>query len=116
LEKPAIIKQQGSYGVRLGAAAQSIHMIRADICTELSPMIGSEQQSEEFLHNILSEFESDPRRLWESKLFGKSLYELVGEGLRQKLAHVPPAARQKLSETLERIVNEGANGLICVLL
>ena len=116
LEKPAIIKQQGSYGVRLGAAAQSIHMIRADICTELSPMIGSEQQSEEFLHNILSEFESDPKRLWESKLFGKSLYELVGEGLRQKLAHIPPAARQKLSETLERIVNEGANGLICVLL
>jgi stage IV sporulation protein A len=116
LEEPEIMKQGGRYGVRLKASAPSIHMIRADICTELSPMIGSEQQSEEFLHNLLAEFESDPRRLWESKLFGKSLYELVGEGLREKLAHIPPAARQKLSETLERIVNEGANGLICVLL
>ena len=116
LEKPAIVKQSGGYGVRLVASAQSIHMIRADICTELSPIVGTEQQSEEFVRNILAEFESDPKRLWESNMFGKSLYELVGEGLRQKLSHIPSEARKKLSETLERIVNEGVNGLICVLL
>ena len=116
LEKPAIVKQAGGYGVRLSAAAQSVHMIRADIRTEINPIVGTEQQSEEFVRNILSEFESDPKRLWESNMFGKSLYELVNEGLHQKLEHIPDEARQKLSETLERIVNEGSNGLICILL
>ena len=116
LEKPTIVKQSGGYGVRLRAAAQSIHMIRADICTELNPIVGTEQQSEEFVRNILSEFEADPKRLWESNMFGKSLYELVNEGLRQKLTHMPDDARKKLSETLERIINEGTNGLICILL
>lgn len=116
LEKPRIVKQSGGYGVQLAASAQSIHMIRADICTELSPIVGTEQQSEEFVRNILAEFENDPERLWQSNMFGKSLYELVSEGLQQKLAHIPEEARRKLSETLERIVNEGANGLICVLL
>ena len=91
-------------------------MIRADICTELNPIVGTEQQSEEFVRNILSEFEADPKRLWESNMFGKSLYELVNEGLRQKLTHMPDDARKKLSETLERIINEGTNGLICILL
>ena len=116
LEKPTIVKQSGGYGVRLSAAAQSIHMIRADICTEINPIVGTEQQSEEFVRNILTEFESDPRRLWESNMFGKSLYELVNEGLHQKLAHMPDEARRKLAETLERIINEGSNGLICILL
>ena len=116
LEKPRIVKQSGGYGVQLSASAQSIHMIRADICTELNPIVGTEQQSEEFVRNILAEFESDPERLWQSNMFGKSLYEMVNEGLQQKLAHIPEEARRKLSETLERIVNEGANGLICVLL
>ncbi|MBR6726974.1 MAG: stage IV sporulation protein A [Clostridia bacterium] len=116
LEKPTIVKQSGGYGVKLSAAAQSIHMIRADIRTELNPIVGTEQQSEEFVRNILSEFESDPGRLWASKMFGKSLYELVSDGLCQKLDHIPEEARKKLSETLERIVNEGSNGLICILL
>ncbi len=116
LEKPSIVKQSGGYGVRLSASAQSIHMIRADIRTEINPIVGTEQQSEEFVRNILAEFESDPQRLWESNMFGKSLYELINEGLHEKLAHIPDEARTKLSETLERIVNEGANGLICVLL
>ncbi len=116
LEKPTIVKQSGGYGVRLSAAAQSIHMIRADIRTEINPIVGTEQQSEEFVRNILAEFESDPKRLWESNMFGKSLYELVNEGLHQKLEHMPDEARRKLSETLERIINEGSNGLICILL
>ncbi len=116
LEKPSIIKQSGGYGVRLSAAAPSIHMIRADIRTEINPIVGTEQQSEEFVKNILSEFESDPKQLWESNMFGKSLYQLVNDGLHEKLTHIPAEARRKLSETLERIVNEGANGLICILL
>ena len=116
LEKPGIVKHSGGFGVRLCASAQSIHMIRADICTEINPIVGTEQQSEEFIKNILADFESDPKRLWESNMFGKSLYELVNEGLHEKLTHIPDEARKKLSETLERIVNEGANGLICVLL
>ena len=91
-------------------------MIRARISTELNPVIGTEAQSEELVRSILSDLENDPKRLWESKLFGKSLSELVGEGLRAKLSHIPEQAWGKLSETLERIVNEGANGLICVLL
>lgn len=116
LEKPDIVRRSGGYGVRLRAAAPSIHMIRADIETELNPILGTEQQSEDFLRNILSEFETDPQKLWESNMFGKSLYELVGDGLHRKLDHMPPEARQKLSETLGKIINEGSNGLICILL
>ena len=115
-EKPCIVKQAGGYGVRLGAAARSIHMIRADIHAEVSPMVGTEQQSEELVRSILAELEKDPKRLWESNMFGKSLYELVSDGLHQKLEHMPDDARKKLAETLERIINEGAGGLICILL
>ena len=116
LEKPTIIKQSGGFGVRMCASAPSMHLIRADIRTELNPIVGTEQQSEEFVKNILADFESDPKKLWESNMFGKTLYELVNDGLHEKLTHIPADARKKLSETLERIVNDGANGLICVLL
>ncbi len=116
LEEPVIVKQAGGYGVRLRASAQSIHMIRANIETEISPIVGTEQQSEELIKYIMREFEEDPGRIWESNMFGKSLYELVGEGVHSKLEHMPDEARGKLSETLERIVNEGSSGLICILL
>lgn len=116
LEEPEIVKQSGGYGVRLCASAQSIHMIKADIKTEINPIVGTEQQSEELVRYMLREFEEDPRSIWESNLFGKSLYELVNEGLHSKLAHMPEDARLKLSETLERIINEGSGGLICIIL
>ena len=116
LEEPVIVKQAGGYGVRLRASAQSIHMIRANIETEISPIVGTEQQSEDLVKYMLQEFDEDPRRIWESNMFGKSLYELVGEGLHAKLEHMPDDARGKLSETLERIINEGSSGLICILL
>ena len=116
LEEPEIIKQSGGYGVRLRAAAQSIHMIRANIETEINPIVGSEQQSEELIKYVLHEFEEDPRRIWESNMFGKSLYALMNEGLHTKLSNIPEESRVKLSETLERIINEGSGGLICIIL
>ncbi len=116
LEQPQIVKQSGGYGVRLCASAQSIHMIRANIETEINPIVGTEQQSEELVKYMLKEFESEPDKIWESNVFGKSLYELVNEGLHTKLEHMPEESRTKLSETLERIINEGSGGLICIIL
>ncbi len=116
LEEPQIVKQAGGYGVKLRAAAQSVHMIRANIEAEINPMVGTEQQSEDLVRYMLKEFEEDPKSIWQSNMFGKSLYELVNEGLHTKLDHMPEESRKKLSETLERIINEGSNGLICILL
>ncbi len=116
LEEPQIVKQSGGYGVKLSASAQSIHMIRANIETEINPIVGTEQQSEEFVKYMLKEFEEEPGKIWESNVFGKSLYELVNEGLHTKLEHMPEESRLKLSETLERIINEGTGGLICIIL
>ena len=116
LEEPEMVKQGTRFGVKLKAKAPSIHMIRADIETEVSPIVGSEKQSEDLVNYLLSEFESDPRKIWESNIFGKNLHELVNEGLQNKLARMPDDAQAKLQETLERIVNEGSGGLICIIL
>lgn len=116
LEEPEIVKQGGKYGVRLRASAPSIHMMRADIVTEVSPIVGSEKQSEDLVMYLLREFEESPAKIWESNIFGKSLHELVNEGLHNKLYRMPAEARLKLQETLERIINEGCGGLICFLL
>ena len=116
LEEPEMVKQGTRFGVKLKAKAPSIHMIRADIETEVSPIVGSEKQSEDLVNYLLSEFESDPKKIWESNIFGKNLHELVNEGLQNKLARMPEDAQAKLQETLERIVNEGSGGLICIIL
>ncbi len=116
LEEPEMVKQGSRYGVKLRAKAPSIHLIRADIETEVSPIVGSEKQSQELVESLLSEFESDPKKIWESNIFGKSLHELVNEGLQTKLMKMPEDAQEKLQETLERIINEGSGGLICIIL
>ena len=116
LDEPEMVKQGSRFGVKLKAKAPSIHMIRADIETEVSPIVGSEKQSEELVNYLLAEFESDPQKIWESNIFGKSLHELVNEGLQNKLCRMPEDAQEKLQETLERIVNEGSGGLICIIL
>lgn len=116
LEEPQIVRQGGRYGVRLKASAPSIHMMRADITTEVSPIVGSEKQSEDLVMYLLKEFEEDPVKIWDSNIFGKSLHELVNEGLRTKLARMPGDARARLQETLERVINEGCSGLICIIL
>ena len=116
LEEPEMVKQGSRFGVKLKAKAPSIHMIKANIETEVSPVVGSEKQSEELVNYLLSEFENDPIKIWESNIFGKSLHELVNEGLQNKLCRMPEDAQEKLQETLERIVNEGSGGLICIIL
>ena len=116
LEEPEMVKQGSRFGVKLRATAPSIHMIRANIETEVSPIVGSEKQSEELVNYLLSGFENDPTSIWSSNIFGKSLNELVNEGLQTKLAKMPEEAQMKLQETLERIVNEGSGGLICIIL
>ena len=116
LEEPEIVRQGGRYGVRLKASAPSIHMIRADIETEVAPIVGTEKQSEEMVHYLLQEFEGDTSKIWQSNIFGKSFYELVGEDLNTKVKRMPEDAREKLRETLQRIINEGSGGLICIIL
>jgi len=116
LEEPEIVRQGGKYGVKLRASAPSVHMMRADITTEVAPIVGSEKQSEDLVRYLLDEFEGDPAKIWESNIFGKSLHELVNEGLHTKLSRMPQEARLKLQETISRIINEGCSGLVCLIL
>ena len=116
LEQPQIVRQGTNYGVRLEACAPSIQMMKATIHTEISPIVGTEKQSEDLARSLLAGFEDDPEKLWESNIFGKSLHELVNEGLQNKLLHMPQEARTRLQETLERVINEGCTGLICILI
>ncbi len=115
-EEPEIIKQVNGYGVKLRANAPSLHIIKANIETEINPVVGTEQQSEDLIKYLLREYEEDPKAIWESNIFGKTMHELVSEGLNSKLENMPEDARIKLSETLERIINEGSGGLICIIL
>ncbi|WP_322182675.1 stage IV sporulation protein A [Neglectibacter caecimuris] len=116
LEEPQILKQNGKYGIRLKATAPSIHMMRTQINTEITPIVGSEQQSEELVLYLLKEFEENPVKIWESNIFGKSLHSLVNEGMHNKLYRMPTDAREKVRETIERIINDGCNGLLCIIL
>ena len=115
LDEPEIIKQNGRYGIRLRAQAPSVHLMKANIETEVAPIVGSERQSEELVNYLLREFEENPAKIWDSNIFGTSLYGLVNEGLHNKLSRMPIDARLRMKETVERIVNEGCNGLICII-
>ena len=116
LAEPEIMKQAGRFGVRLKASAPSLHIMRVDVETEVNPVVGSEQQSEELVKYLLSEFETNPTGIWETNMFGKSLSSLVNEGLNNKLNAMPKDAPNKMRKTLGRIVNEGKGGMICILL
>ena len=116
LEDPEIMKQGGKYGVRLKAHAPSIHMIKCNTYTEVAPIVGSESQSEELVMYLLKEFENNPSQIWETNIFGKSLHSLVNEGLNNKLYRMPAEARDKFRETIEKVINEGCSGLICIIL
>lgn len=116
LEEPEIMKQGGRYGVKLKAQAPSIHLIKCNTYTEVAPIVGSESQSQELVMYLLKEFEENPSEIWDTNIFGKSLHELVSEGLNNKLYRMPIDARNKFRETIERVINEGCNGLICIIL
>lgn len=113
LQKPEVLKKGSAYGVRLKAGAPSIHMIRVDIDTEITPMVGDEKQSQDLIAYLTGE---DPEKLWESNIFGKSVYDLIREGLNAKLLHTSQEVQLKFRGSLTKIVNEGANGLICIIL
>ena len=113
LEKPEVIRKGGAFGVKLKAGAPSIHMVRVDIDTEISPMVGDEKQSRDLIDRLTGE---DPEKLWQSNIFGKSVYDMIQEGLTAKLVQLPEEVRVKFRSTLTRIVNEGATGLICLIL
>lgn len=116
LEEPEIMKQAGKFGVRLKASAPSLHIMRVDVNTEVNPIVGSEQQSEELVKYLLEEFESNKKGIWDTNMFGKSLASLVNEGLGNKIFALPEEAKKKLRKALGKIVNEGKGGIICILL
>ncbi len=116
LAEPEIIRQGGRFGVRLRASAPSLHLVRVNVNSEVTPIVGSEKQSEDLVNYLLSEFEENPEKLWGTNIFGKSLNELVQEGITSKLGNMPPNAQEKLQQTLEKIINEGSGGLIAIIL
>ena len=116
LERPELCRRGGSYGIRLRASAPSIHLLRTDILTEISPTVGDEQQSQSLVRSMQEDYETDTEKLWNSNIFGKSVFELISEGFTAKLSHMPEDARLKFRNALNRIVNEGAGGLICIIL
>ena len=116
LDKPEVIRHGNKFGVKIKAESPSIHMIRADIETAVSPIVGNEKQSEDMVNYLLQEFEGDTGKIWQSNIFGRSFHELVSDDLQGKLKRMPDDARKKLQETLTRIINEGSGGLICIIL
>lgn len=116
LDEPELIRHGSRFGVRLKATAPSIHMIRVDVESEFAPIIGTEKQSEELVRYLMQDFEENPKKIWESDIFGRSLHSIVREGIQGKIAMMPDNARYKLQETLGRIINEGSGGLIAIIL
>ena len=116
LEEPQIVKQGSRFGVKLKASAPSLHIMQVDIAAEVSPVMGTEQQSEEMVRNMLATFENNPKGIWETDMFGKSMHMLVNEGLNNKLNSMPEDTQKKMRKTLSRIINEGKGGVICILL
>ncbi|MCL6451493.1 MAG: stage IV sporulation protein A [Acetobacteraceae bacterium] len=115
-DEPELVRRGNQFGVRLKARAPSLHFIRADIETEVTPIIGTEKQSEELVRYLMDQFQDDPRKIWDSDIFGKPIHDLIREGIQTKLYRMPENAQQKLQETLQRIVNEGSGGLICIII
>ena len=116
LEEPQLVKQNGKYSVKLKASAPSLHIMKVDVNAEVAPIVGSEKQGEDMANYLLSQFENDKKGIWETNMFGKSLYELVNESLQSKIEHIPTDAQNKLRKTLTKIVNDGKGGIICILL
>jgi stage IV sporulation protein A len=115
LSEPEVVKQNGSYGVKISASAESLHMIKTEIKADICPTFGTEEQANEVVNNMTKEYLDDPTQLLDTEIFGRSVFELVSDGMHAKLAHMPDESRQKMGGTIEKIINEGASGLICIL-
>ncbi len=116
LGEPEIIRQGGRYGVKIKATAPSLHIMRVDVETEVTPMVGTEDQSQDLAKNLMEQFEADPTTIWDTNILGRSLYSLIGDNINNKLVMMPVEAQRKMRKTLGRIVNEGKGGVICILL
>ena len=116
LEEPTLVKQGKNYGVKLKASAPSLHIVKVDVESEVSPIVGTEKQGEDLVKFLMTKFEDNPSQIWETSFLGKSLYELLEEGLAGKINSMPLDAKNKMRKTLNRIVNENKGGLICILL
>ena len=116
LQEPEIVKQGGKYGVKIKATAPSLHIIKVDVQTEVTPLVGSENQSQDLVSYLNERFETSPEAIWETNLFGKSLYSLIGDSIGGKIVSMPPDVQRKMKKTLGRIVNEGKGGVLCILL
>lgn len=116
LEKPEVFKQGSRYGIKLRAKGESLHLIKADVETEVSPIIGNEEQSREFIDHLISDYEEEPEKIWDLNIFGRTLSAMVSDGMQNKIYRMPEDAQMKLQETLQKIVNEGSGGLICIIL
>lgn len=117
LDEPEIVKQGSRFGVKLRARASGMHLIRVDLESEISPLVGTLEQSEEFMNYLAETFEKEPTKIWETNIFGKPLFDLVREGMTSKVMNgLPTEVQLKLQNTVERMVNEGCNSLVCVLL
>ena len=116
LEKPEVFRQGNRYGIQLKAKGESIHLIKADVETEVSPIIGNEEQSKEFIDHLIADYATDPDKIWDLNIFGRTLRSMINDGMQNKIYLMPEDAQMKLQETLQKIVNEGSGGLICILL
>ena len=116
LDEPVLVKQGGRYGVKLKASAPSLHIVKVDVSTEVSPIVGTEKQGEDLINFIMNKFEDNPSGIWETNMFGKSLHDLVNEGLTHKIDAMPKEAQNKMRKTLTKMVNENRGGMICILL
>ena len=116
LEQPEVFKQGSRFGIKLKAKGESIHMIKADIETEVSPIIGNEEQSKEFIDSLIQDYDVNPQKIWDLNIFGRTLQSMVSDGMQNKIYRMPEEAQLKLQETLQKIVNEGNGGLICIIL
>ena len=116
LEEPVLVRQGGKFGVKLKASAPSLHIMKVDVATEVAPIVGTEKQGEDLINFIMNKFEDNPAGIWETNMFGKSLHDLVKEGMAGKINAMPKYAQNKMRKTVTRIVNENKGGVICILL
>ena len=116
ISEPRLYKQGEGYGIKISASAESVHMIRTEIRSEICPVVGTEEQTAEIVNQMCLDYDEDPKKLLDTKFFGRSLYDMVKDDMTAKLTHLPDESREKLGQTIERIINEGADGLICILL